>query len=78
MTDYGDVNFFTDRAVQDDVYPYFDWVREQGPVWQEPRYGVFMVTGYPEAMDVYGDPATFPPHPEEGGASGTFSSCNAV
>ena len=61
MTDFADVNFFTDRAVQDDPYPYFDWVREQGPVWQEPRYGVFMVTGHPEAMEVYGDPATFPP-----------------
>ncbi len=75
MTDFGTVNFFTDRAVQDDPYPYFDWVREQGPVWQEPRYGVFMVTGHPEAMEVYGDPATFPPHEAP---SGTYSSCNAV
>jgi cytochrome P450 len=75
MTDFSQVNFFTDRAVQDDPYPYFDWVREQGPVWQEPNYGVFMVTGYPEAKDVYRDPASFPEHGE---ASGTFSSCNAV
>ena len=62
MSEFDGVNFFTDRAVQDDPYPYFDWVREQGPVWQEPRYGVFMVTGHPEAMEVYGDPATFPAH----------------
>lgn len=75
MADHERVNFFTDRAVQDDPYPYFDWVREQGPVWQEPRYGVFMVTGHPEAMAVYGDPATFPP---DDAASGSFSSCNAV
>lgn len=75
MTDYSTVNFFTDRAVQDDPYPYFDWVRAQAPVWQEPRYGVFMVTGHPEAMTVYGDPATFPP---DDAASGTYSSCNAV
>lgn len=75
MADDERVNFFTDRAVQDDPYPYFDWVREQGPVWQEPRYGVYMVTGHPEAMAVYGDPATFPP---DDAASGTFSSCNAV
>ena len=60
MSEFDGVNFFTDRAVQDDPYPYFDWVREQGPVWQEPRFGVFMVTGHPEAMAVYGDPATFP------------------
>jgi cytochrome P450 len=75
MTAFEHVNFFTDRAVQDDPYPYFDWVREQGPVWQEPRYGVFMITGHPEAMLVYGDPATFP---DDGAPSGTFSSCNAV
>jgi cytochrome P450 len=75
MTDFTDVNFFTNRAVQDDPYPYFDWVREQGPVWQEPRYGVFMITGHAEAMAVYSDPATFPEHDA---ASGTYSSCNAV
>ena len=75
MSDFEQVDFFSDRAVQDDPYPYFDWVREQGRVWQEPRYGVFMVTGHEEAKDVYRDPATFPPHEE---ASGTYSSCNAV
>jgi cytochrome P450 len=74
-TPFETVNFFRDRAVQDDPYEYFDWVREQGPVWREPDHGVFMVTGHPEAMSVYGDPATFPPHDA---ASGTFSSCNAV
>lgn len=72
-TDLSGVNFFRDRDVQDDPYAYFDWVREQGPVWQEPRYGVFMITGHPEAMEVYTDPATFTDPP-----SGTWSSCNAV
>lgn len=75
MTDYAATNFFADRAVQDDPYPYFDWVREQGPVWQEPRFGVYLITGHPEAMEVYGDPATFPDHDA---ASGTYSSCNVV
>lgn len=75
MTDFDQVNFFTDRAVQDDPYPYFDWVREQGPVWQEPRYGVYMITGHEEAREVYRDPANFPEHEP---ASGTYSSCNAV
>ncbi len=79
MTDFADVNFFRDREVQDDPYPYFDWVRDQGPVWQEPRYGAFFVTGHPEAMEVYTDPASFAPaaSPDEA-ASGTWSSCNAV
>ncbi|TMM17810.1 MAG: cytochrome P450, partial [Actinobacteria bacterium] len=35
------------------------------PVWREPHYGVFMVTGFEEAIAVYHDP-------------GTFSSCNTV
>lgn len=75
MTDFSQVNFFTDRAIQDDPYAYFDWVREQGPVWQEPRYGCFFITGHPEAREVYKDPASFPEHEA---ASGTWSSCNAV
>ena len=65
MTDFRTVNFFRDRAIYDDPYEYFAWMREQHPVWQEPNYGVFMVTGHPEAMEVYTDPAT-------------YSSCNTV
>ena len=68
-------NFFTDRAIQDDPYPYFDWVREQAPVWREPNYGLYIITGHPEAMAIYGDPATFPPNDPP---SGTYSSCNVV
>ena len=75
MNEFEDVNFFTDRSVQDDPYDYFDWVRAQSPVWREPNYGVFVITGHAEAMAVYGDPAVFPP---DASASGTYSSCNAV
>lgn len=75
MTDFPNVNFFKDQDVQGDPYPYFDWVRGQSPVWQEPRYGVYLVTGHPEAMAIYTDPATFPVHDEP---SGTWSSCNVV
>jgi cytochrome P450 len=65
MIDIEATNFFRDRAVQDDPYAYFDALRSKSPVWQEPHYGVFMVTGHDEARAVYDDPAT-------------FSSCNAV
>lgn len=65
MTDLEATNFFSDRAVQDDPYPFYDRLRELGPVWQEPHYGVYMVTGYEEARRVYNDPAH-------------FSSCNTV
>jgi cytochrome P450 len=58
-------NIFRDRAVQDDPYPYFDAVRSLSPVWQEPNYGIFMVTGYEEARLVYTRTAE-------------FSSCNVV
>ena len=58
-------NLFRDRAIQDDPYPYFDALRAQSPVWQEPSYGVFMVTGHEEALSVYND-------------SAHFSSCNTV
>ena len=75
MSEFEKANFITDRAIQDDPYPYFDWVREQGPVWREPHFGMFMITGHPEAMAIYGDPATFP---ENDLPSGTYSSCNVV
>jgi cytochrome P450 len=65
VTDLATANFFRDRAVQDDPYPYFDALRDNSPVWQEPHYGIFMVTGHDEALAVYND-------------STTFSSCNVV
>jgi cytochrome P450 family 150 subfamily A5 len=65
VTDLLSVNFFRDRSVQDDPYAYFDALRARSPVWQEPHYGVFMVTGHEEALAVYNNPTD-------------FSSCNAV
>lgn len=65
MTDLETINFFRDRAVQDDPYIFYDELRAKSPVWQEPRYGTFIVTGYEEALAVYNDAAR-------------FSSCNTV
>ncbi|HEV2362044.1 MAG TPA: cytochrome P450 [Acidimicrobiales bacterium] len=65
MRDLETTNFFRDRSVQDDPYPYFDALRSVRPVWREPHYGVYMVTGYEEALAVYNDAVH-------------FSSCNAV
>ena len=75
MSEFESANFFADRSIQDDPYPYFDWVRAQSPVWREPNYGLYIITGHPEAMAIYGDPASFPPNDPP---SGTFSSCNVV
>jgi cytochrome P450 len=63
--DLTEANFFRDREVQDDPYPYFDAVRALSPVWREPHFDVFLVTGHDEALDVYND-------------SARFSSCNVV
>jgi cytochrome P450 len=65
VTDLTTANLFRDRAVQDDPYPYFDAVRSLSPVWQEPHFGVFLVTGHDEALAVYNDAAR-------------FSSCNVI
>ncbi|MDG2029135.1 MAG: cytochrome P450 [Acidimicrobiales bacterium] len=65
MSDLTSANFFRDRTIQDDPYPYFDALRDQSPVFQEPNFGVFMVTGHDEALSVYND-------------SVHFSSCNVV
>lgn len=65
MTDYDTVDFFRDNALVADPYPYFDWLRAQGPVHRETQHGVYMVTGYDAACAVYTD-------------TDTFSSCNSV
>jgi cytochrome P450 family 150 subfamily A5 len=65
MTDLDAIDYFRDTSVAVDPYPYLDALVREQPVWIEPRYGVAMVTGYDEALDVLR-------HPE------TFSSCNNV
>jgi cytochrome P450 family 150 subfamily A5 len=65
MSDEMDLDFFRGDELVDDPYPYFDWLRERGPIHREPRYGTYMVTGYEEACAIYTDPDT-------------FSSCNSV
>jgi cytochrome P450 len=60
------VDFFRSSSVyHQDRYPYYEYLREHGPVWREPHHGVFMITGYEEALEVYHD-------------SDTFSNCNVV
>src|SRR5437764_1867081 len=65
MSEFATVDYFKDRAIDADPYAYYDGLRQQSPVWQEPHYGVFMITGYEEAIAVYNEGAT-------------FSSCNTV
>src|ERR1700730_4474725 len=63
--DFATVDFFRNRALTQDPNSYYDWLREQRPVWREPNRDVVMVSGYEEAIAVY--------HDQE-----RFSSCNTV
>jgi cytochrome P450 len=65
MVDVESVDFFTDPALVDDPYPYFDELRGRCPVHPVSRPGVVTVTGYAQALEVY--------HNQE-----AFSSCNAA
>jgi cytochrome P450 len=58
-TDYGAVNFFRNRGLIADPYPYYEYLRAQCPVTPVPNSGVVAVTGYDELTEVYRDGATF-------------------
>lgn len=63
--DFASVDLFRDGSLAPDPYPFYDWVREQGPVWYYPLWDVYLVTGYEEAIAVYHDQQT-------------WSNCNTV
>ena len=48
-----------------DPYPFYDWVRENGPIWYYPIWDVWLVTGYDEALAIYHD-------------QDSWSNCNTV
>ena len=58
-------DFFRDKSLFVDPYPYYDHIRAQCPVQREPHHDVVMVTGFDEAVAVYTDQAT-------------WSNCNTV
>ena len=53
------VDFFRDSRLTDDPYTFYEALREKCPVAKEEHYGVTMVTGWQEAVDVYNDAETF-------------------
>jgi predicted oxidoreductase (fatty acid repression mutant protein) len=46
------IDFFQDDQVVQDLYRFFDALRDQCPVSREPLHGVALVTGWQEAVDV--------------------------
>lgn len=59
MTDVDSVDFFMDRDVVADPYPYLEALQARCPVAREPHHGVWMVTGWEEASEVAGDADRF-------------------
>jgi cytochrome P450 len=53
MTDLATVDYFSDEAISQDPYDYWDYLRAQGPVFREPTHGVVAVTGYPEVLAAF-------------------------
>jgi cytochrome P450 len=54
-----DVDFFTDPDVAAKAEPWFDHMIANHPVFREPKYGVVIVTGYEEALQVYHQPDVY-------------------
>ncbi len=65
MSDWKTIDFFSDEALVEDPYPYFDQLRAECPVLPLEHLGVVAVSGYEEICEVYRD-------------AETFSSCNSV
>ncbi len=57
--DLTSVDFFRDGRLTDDPYTFYAALRDKCPVTTESHYGVTMVTGWQEAVDVYNDAETF-------------------
>lgn len=53
------VDFFRDSRLTDDPYTFYEALRNKCPVSREDHYGVTMVTGWQEAVDVYNDADSF-------------------
>lgn len=59
MTKYEDVDLFTDASLISDPYPYFEYLRSQGPAVYLPKHNVVAVTGYKEGLPIFTDYETF-------------------
>ncbi|WP_406814073.1 cytochrome P450 [Mycobacterium sp. M23085] len=59
MTDFAEVDFFSDPGLVADPYPYYEYLRDQCPVAHLRRGRMVAVTGYDELTQVYRDSATF-------------------
>ncbi|MEE2732072.1 MAG: cytochrome P450 [Pseudomonadota bacterium] len=59
MTDFATVDFYTDSSLIENPFPYFEYLRSQGPIARLPHRNVLAVTGYAEAIEILNDPKAF-------------------
>lgn len=59
MTDYANADVFTDNAIAQSPFDYFEYLRAQGPITPLGYRNVVAVTGYDEGVAVYKDDIHF-------------------
>lgn len=59
MTDFSQTDIYTDVTLVDNPWPYFEYLRAQGPIARLPHRNVLAVTGFEEALAIYADTANF-------------------
>src|SRR6195952_5444629 len=59
VNDVTELDFFRDKGLVEDPYPYYEAMRQQCPVAKEDHYGVTMITGWDEACAVLNDAETW-------------------
>jgi len=52
-------DFFRSDYFINNPYAYFNYLSEQAPIVREPHQGIYMVTGFDEAMEIYNDTERF-------------------
>ena len=50
MTGHDSADFFTDKTLLEDPYPYYEQLRTHSPVQPTGHHGVVAVTGYESAL----------------------------
>ncbi|MCG8316816.1 MAG: cytochrome P450 [Pseudomonadales bacterium] len=59
MTNFETVDFYTDTALVENPYPYFEYLRSKGPITPMSPHNVMAVTGYNEAIEIVNNPKVF-------------------
>ena len=59
MNELAEIDYFSDEAVAQNPYEYYEYLRSNGPVFREPHHDVVAVTGYAEVMAAFKDTESF-------------------